>query len=131
MMRHLVDTDWVISYQRGIPRVVSRLNALLPQGVGLSAVSFAELYEGIIYSTDPYAEERALRDFLNSVEIVWLDEEICRIFARERGRLRAAGTRIEDLDLLIGATALRYGLSLLTNNRRHFERMQGLHIISV
>ena len=131
MMQYLVDTDWVISYQRGIPRVVNRLNALLPHGVGLSIVSIAELYEGVIYSTDPYAEERALRNFLNSVGIVWLDEEVCRIFARERGRLRADGTRIEDLDLLIGSTALRHGLTLLTNNRRHFERMQGLNIISV
>ena len=39
-----------------------------------------------------------------------------RIFARERGRLRAAGKIIGDLDLLIGATALRHDLKLLTNN---------------
>ena len=79
----------------------------------------------------PQQNERRLRTFLDSVEIVPLDEEVCRIFARERGRLRAAGNLIGDFDLLIGATALRHGLTLLTNNRRHFERLQGLSIVSV
>jgi predicted nucleic acid-binding protein len=31
---------------------------------------------------------------------------------------------------LIGATALRYGLTVLTNNRRHFERIDGLGLLS-
>ena len=35
-----------------------------------------------------------------------------------------------DDDIWIGATALRHDLTLLTNNRRHFERMQGLSIVS-
>ena len=60
-----------------------------------------------------------------------LDEETCRIFGRERARLRSAGMLIGDMDLLIGATALRHGLTLLTNNRRHFERIEGLAIESV
>ena len=130
-MRYLLDTDWVIDYQRGVPRLVSRLDTLLPQGAGLSIVSLAELYEGVFGSASPQRNERRLRAFLASVEIVPLDETICRIFAQERGRLRAAGNLIGDFDLLIGATALRHCLTLLTNNRRHFERVQGLSILSV
>ena len=130
-MQYLVDTDWVISYQHSVPRVVGRLNALLAQGVGLSIVSLAELYEGETYSADPQAEALALREFLSAVQVVHLDDDICRIFARERGRLRAEGNLIGDLDILIGSTALRHELTLLTNNRRHFGRMQGLNIISV
>ena len=38
---------------------------------------------------------------------------------------------IGDLDLLIGATALRYDLTLLTNNRRHFERISSLGVESI
>ena len=56
---------------------------------------------------------------------------VCRVFAMERGRLRAAGTPIGDFDLLIRATAIRHGLTLLTNNRRHFERLPGVSVISV
>jgi predicted nucleic acid-binding protein len=56
---------------------------------------------------------------------------VTRVFGRERGRLRAAGKTVGDFDLLLGATALRHGLTLLTNNRRHFELIGKLQIISV
>jgi len=62
---------------------------------------------------------------------VGIDEETAKIFGRERGRLRAAGMIIGDLDLLIGATALQHHLTLLTNNRRHFERIDGLRMESI
>ena len=32
------------------------------------------------------------------------------------------------MDILIGATAISNNLTLLTNNTRHFERMQGLKL---
>ncbi len=91
----------------------------------------AELYQGVFYSTDPSGNERALQDFLSGIDVVSVDDEICRVFAVERGRLRGEGNSIGDLDILIGATAIRHGLTLLTNNRRHFTRLRGLNMISV
>ena len=38
---------------------------------------------------------------------------------------------IGDSDIWIAATALQYDLTLLTNNRRHFERIEGLRLESV
>ena len=52
-------------------------------------------------------------------------------FGHERGRLRAAGKTVGDFDLLLGATALRHGLTLLNNNRRHFELIEKLQLVSV
>ena len=53
------------------------------------------------------------------------------MFGRERSRLRAAGLLIGDFALLISATALQHDLTLLTNNRCHFELLDGLHIESL
>ena len=103
----------------------------MPEGAGLSIVSMAELYQGVFYSTDPDSNERALHEFLAGIEVVPVDDPVCRIFASERGRLRAAGTPIGDFDLLIGSTAIRHDLALLTNNRRHFKRVRGLRMLSV
>jgi tRNA(fMet)-specific endonuclease VapC len=100
-------------------------------GLRLSIISIAELYEGVFNSTNPERNERELQHFLQDVSTVQLDEETCRIFGRERANLRRAGRIITDTDLLIAATALRRNLTLLTNNRRHFERVDGLTIISV
>ena len=130
-MRYLVDSDWVIDYLHGKEPVVSRLAVFAPQGIGLSIVSLAELYEGVFFSSAPRENEKALLSFLDGVSLLYLDESICQIFARERGRLRATGRIIGDFDTLMGSTVLYHGLTLLTNNRRHFERMEGLSIISI
>ena len=65
------------------------------------------------------------------VTILNLDEETCKIFAREQVRLRRLGMRVEDMDILIAATALRHRLIVLTNNAQHFHRVEGLEIISI
>ena len=129
-MRYLVDSDWAVDYLNGIQRIVQNLNTLFPEGVGISVISVAELYDGVFGANDPENAERELGAFLDYVEVMPLDEATCRIFAEERRRLRAIGNSIADFDLLIGSTALRHDLTLLTNNRRHFERVQNLNIIS-
>jgi tRNA(fMet)-specific endonuclease VapC len=131
-MTYLIDTDWIIDHLNHIERVTRRLEELAPAGLALSIISLAELYEGVYYSRDPAESEAALQRLLNpELTILNIDEDTCKIFGKERGRLRAAGFIIGDCDLLIGATALRYNLTLLTNNRRHFERIEGLPLESV
>ena len=129
-IRYLIDTDWVIDHLNQIDRVVTRLQELRPQGLALSLVSLAELSEGVQYSRDPDQSQQALDAFLEDVSVLGIDEEVCKVFGRERGRLRKAGQLIGDFDLLIAATGLHYGLTVLTNNRQHFERVEGLQIAS-
>ena len=116
-MQFLVDTDWVIDYLNGIQAVSQRFDELRSQGIGLSIVSLAELYEGVLGADDPKADESALLDFLADIDVLAVDLTVCRILADERRRLRATGTLISDFDMLIGATAIRHSLTLLTNNR--------------
>ncbi len=56
--------------------------------------------------------------------------ETANIFADIKATLRKRGMLIEDLDLLIAATARRHELVLVTNNRAHFGRIDGLRIES-
>jgi tRNA(fMet)-specific endonuclease VapC len=67
-------------------------------------------------------------------------EEIMRYFAvvpifsslRTYGEVKAAlerqGNRLDDMDLLIGSTALYNGMTLVTHNTRHLSRIPGLEI---
>jgi tRNA(fMet)-specific endonuclease VapC len=131
-MNYLIDTDWVIDHLNQVERVTTRLHELAPEGLALSVVSLGELYEGVYYSQDPEASEASLQRFLNrELTILGIDEETCKLFGRERGRLRTIGQRIGDMDLMIAATALQYDLTLLSNNRRHFDRIDGLRIESI
>lgn len=130
-MPYLIDSDWAMSHLNGIERISRHLADLQPEGLSISIITVGgELYEGVYGSRDPAASESSLELFLREVAIIPLDTEICRIFARERYRLRRTGNIIDSLDLFIGATALRHGLTLLSNNRRHFRRLAGLDIRS-
>ncbi len=103
-LSYLLDADWVIHHLNGHAAIIQRLQDLQSEGLGLSVVALAEVYEGVYYARDPEASERGLNTFLESVTLVGIDEETAKIFGRERGRLRAAGMIIGDLDLLIFQT---------------------------
>jgi predicted nucleic acid-binding protein len=68
------------------------------------------------------------RQFLRRVDVLPLNRSIMRRFAQVRGELRRRGQLVGDPDLLIAATALHHGLVLVTNNRRHFERIAELQL---
>lgn len=129
--KYLLDTDWVIHYLNAHIGIVQRVDACRADGIAVSIATVAELYEGVYGSTDRQATEQTVQQFLKGVPILGIDEATARRFGKERARLRAAGQPIGDVDLFIGATALTNDLTLLTNNRRHFERLEGLTIESV
>jgi len=128
---YLIDTDWIIDHFNKVERVTEKLRELGSEGMGLSVISLAELYEGVYYSRDPLKSQGVLDDFVEGFPVLGIDEEICKIFGRERGRLRQQRRIISDFDLLIASTCLYYDLALLTNNRRHYEVVEGLNILSI
>ncbi|MXX92675.1 MAG: type II toxin-antitoxin system VapC family toxin [Chloroflexi bacterium] len=127
-MRYLVDTDWVIHYLNGDDNICERLDRVRDDGVAVSIVTLAEVYEGISQSPDQTAEELAFLRLLGGFEVLGLRDDICKLFGFERARLRSAGTLIGDFDLLIGCTAVIHDLTVLTNNRRHFERIADIEL---
>lgn len=42
--------------------------------------------------------------------------------------MRRAGSPLDDIDILIAGVAIANGLSMVTHNRRHFERINGLGV---
>jgi tRNA(fMet)-specific endonuclease VapC len=63
------------------------------------------------------------------IDTDWIiDQEVCKIFGRERNKLRKQGNIIGDFDLLIASICLRHNLALLTNNKKHFEKIDSLKI---
>jgi len=130
-LSHLIDTDWIIHYLNGNKGITEKIRSLEKSGLAVSVVSLAELYEGIYYSTNSEGNEKALNDFLSGVSILGIEDEVCRVFGKERGRLRQAKKMIGDLDLLIASTCLHHKIALLTNNRKHYEVVDSLNIFSI
>jgi len=129
-LKYLVDTDWIIDHLNGIEAVTKKLKKFAASGICTSIISVAELYEGIYGSKDYDKSLEILETFLEGITVLSIDREVCKIFGKERNKLRKQGNIIGDFDLLIASICLRHNLTLLTNNKAHFGRIDSLKIIS-
>jgi tRNA(fMet)-specific endonuclease VapC len=128
-MTALIDTDRVIDYLQGIPEAHALLRSLLDDGIAISIVTYAEVYEGIYYGSNPAHHERVFRNFLQGAQVLGISRAVARRLAQIRGDLRRRGLLLPMADLVIAATALEHDLALVTRNTRHFERISGLQIL--
>ena len=104
------------------------------QEAALSPVGVVELVHGI-HRADT-AERRARREafveeLLSTVAIYPLTTDIARLAGKLDAEQQSRGIVVPFADLLIGATALSLGCSVLTVNARHFERIPGLSVIQL
>lgn len=130
MPAYLLDTGWVIRHLRGDRLYTETLLKIGSAAVALSILSLAELYEGVFRAHDPERAEQSLRALVSDKVVLPITEPVARIFGEQRAKLRRQNLLIGDIDLLIAATCLHHNLTLLTTNPRHFERVEGLLIVS-
>ncbi len=128
-MTHLIDSDWVADWLKGYRAAVQLLSSLPQDGLAISIITYAEVYEGIYFGRNPEQHEAIFRQFLRGVTVLPISRAVARRFAHVRGTLRAQGQLILEPDLLIAATALTHQLTLATRNRSHFERVPGLMLL--
>jgi predicted nucleic acid-binding protein len=102
------------------------------QEAALSSVGLTELVHGIYRAATPQMRIRR-QSFIDELRIALTiypyTAETALLAGRIDGEQTARGTIIPFADLLIGATALSLGYSVLTNNARHFRLIPGLNVI--
>lgn len=130
-MSYLVDKDVVADYLNGRSAAVQFLTGITSSYPAISIVTFGEIYDGIYFGRDPEKSERGFFAFLNEFDILSLDVDIMKRFAMIRGNLRRSGQLISDTDIMIAATAVHFGLRLVSHNQRHFRRVPDLEIVAV
>jgi predicted nucleic acid-binding protein len=125
---YLVDTDCIIDYLNGDRRTIELFDSLAGSPIGMSLVTYGEVYDGVYHGRNPDESEEGFLRLLQVIDIIDLNEAIMRRFARIRGALRKTGQSIGDPDIMIAATALHHDLTLVTRNLDHFRRVPGLKI---
>ncbi len=79
-------------------------------------------------SSYPEKNSVALSQFLSIIEILPFDDEAACQYGLIRADLQRKGTLIGQMDMLIAAHAKAKGLTIVTNNVREFERVNGLEL---
>jgi len=98
----------------------------------ISAIGLTELVHGIYRAQTPQARARReafIHELLDDVEVYPYTKDTALLAGEIDGEQQERGITIPFSDLLIGATALLYGYSVLTVNVRHFRLIPGLSIV--
>ena len=104
------------------------LARLSDEGVAVSIIAVAEVYEGAFATSDPQRTLERMRELLGDFALLPITDQVVERFAQTRALLRQQGQLIPDMDLLLASTALAADLTLATRNLRHFTRIPGLHL---
>ncbi|MDR2839156.1 MAG: type II toxin-antitoxin system VapC family toxin [Azonexus sp.] len=129
MPRYFLDTNICIyAWQKQQPQVLERMYQVEPEKLVISSLVAAELASGVMHSQRVEHNRRWLERALTLyTQEPWGPEAVWH-YGRQWARLRAAGTPIGAIDLLLGCQALAEDGIVVTHNVREFERIEGLRI---
>jgi tRNA(fMet)-specific endonuclease VapC len=125
MDRALLDTDICSEILRG--RNVMVLQRMMEyvavhDRLTISALTVVEIAKGLVKANR--AEQlKAVDGFFDGVEVVSLDRPCARLAGEILGRLEQSGATIGRIDPMIAAIAIIHGLTLVTGNTAHYERI--------
>jgi predicted nucleic acid-binding protein len=93
-------------------------------------MSIAEMRMGAIAARWGVRRRTLLEQFIGGFGVSYADDALCTSWATLRADARAAGRSLSPQDAWIRATALGLDAPLVTNNRRDFEHIQKLRLLS-
>ena len=128
-LTYLLDTNLCIYIARHRPpEVLARFNELAVGQVGMSVVTYGELYHGAMKSQQREIALQKLAQLTDFIPVLAMAESVGEHYGNIRSHLERAGTPIGNNDLWIAAHTLDLGITLVTNNTREFERVPHLRL---
>lgn len=130
MIKYLLDTNTIVDIIRDKESMSSK--RLMAVGLYRCAIADMTVFELLYGAFNSEQREANLQMISN------LSKAICTLpsspaymeAARQKCRLRKLGHLIEDIDLLIGCTAIANGLTLISDNTKHMSRLENIRIES-
>ncbi len=117
-----------VFFLRGKFNIDQRIREHGRENCFISEITVAELRYGAENSDDPIKSHKSVDTFLNGLTIIPIFGSI-RLYAKEKVRLRKLGKPMhDDFDLMIGVTSIENKLTLVTDNSKDFDRLNGVKI---
>ena len=127
----LLDTDTLSFFlrnnEKNEQKATQKINDYLNQNekFSISIITYYELLNGL-YFGDTEERTQQIELFLNTQTILPISKKIAQKAAQIYTKLRKEGNKIAHNDILIAATAIVENLVLITNNTKHFDRIEEL-----
>ncbi|MCL1820604.1 MAG: PIN domain-containing protein [Oscillospiraceae bacterium] len=131
MNGYAVDTNIISFMLRGDRQLQDKVYREVNGGKGvvIPPIAYYEIKRGLINYQAPI-KLAAFECLCNLLGVDVMDSETLDSAAGIYAVLKKSGCLIEDSDILIAASCLAHGYTLITDNTRHFERIDGLRIVN-
>jgi len=127
-MNWILDTDACIYWLKGNRQIEEKAMHVGLDNLRVSFITISELYYGACKSQRTEDNLQLVAMLEEKLETIDSNSGICSIFGKLKASLEREGNIIDDADLFIAASALAAGAVLVTNNEKHFKRIEGLKI---
>ncbi len=128
-MKYLLDTNICIYIINKKPeRVIKKVRKFKPGEIGLSVITLSELQKGVSKSRLKKKNQSALDEFISVFTVLPFETPDAKIYGNVVAQLESKGQIIGGNDLFIAAHSLSRNLTLVTNNEKEFNRVEGLRI---
>ena len=128
MLKYMLDTHIAIYVIKNRPVSALTIFNQYANQLCISVITLSELMHGVEKSTRPNHNLRQVEDFFSRLSILSYGQKAATHYGDIRATLERKGTPIGVNDLHIAAHSRSEGLTLVTNNLKEFERVEGLRL---
>jgi len=127
-----LDTSFIIGLLRRDEKALKKLEEYTASETRLTTtpITACELFKGAYRSTRREEELHRVRMILSFLEVLSFSVEASERYGRLMASEGLQGAPIGDLDAMIAGVALAHGEGVVTSNRKHFDRVEGLRVDS-
>ena len=127
MTGFMLDTDISSYIIKRRPAALVEKFEKLGETLNVSVITAAELRFGAEKAARPKLAE-LIEAYLDRLAILDWTDEVTPHYARIRTELERSGKPIGNMDLLIASHAVSQGMTVVTNNLKHFSNVPGLKV---
>ena len=124
----VLDTDTISYYLRGSQSVKEHFIKHQYE-LASTSVNFAELMYGL-KKRDNKKYLPKVEMIFNNIKIYTFDKKAAAIFSTLKATMQNKGVVVADMDLMIASISLAHGEKLISNNLKHFSKIENLELES-
>ena len=126
-MIYVLDTDTLSYFIQESKQVISKFRSVITSGDSfvISPVTYYEIMRGFKHKSSP-KKEKSFEYMCDLYPVGEMSFTAWKKAAEIYGFTRQAGNPIDDTDILIAAFCIVNGYTLVTNNVKHFQNIDGL-----
>ena len=128
-MHFLIDTNILIYRLKNLGNVNANFLKYKDNKMSVSVISYGELVYGANKSKSVAKNKATVQEIKSIFPMIDITPNVMDIFGAIKVDTQKIGKPVDDMDLLIAATAIAHNMILVTHNIKHFENIPKLQVV--